>query len=675
MALCKKQSRALLITTGFGLLLIAYIWTGLLQQQKEEKAHILEAAIQRNSNLAVAMEQYAIRTIHNADALLQMVKREYEMKGENILVHQLLRDRNADSALLDGVSLIDEEGDLISSSYPITRAGKFNFKDREHFIVHKNNKERGLYIGKPLISRTLNKPMIPFSRRLNHPDGSFGGIVSVQISPSVFTRLYRNATLRPNDIISFIAPDNGTTYSRRTGSRESYGENISKSPLFQYLAEKPVGHYFAKDAIRGIPTYFSYRKLDRYPMITTVGTSASDVFLNFNQRVAREKISALLLSAFILIFCLLIGWILVARKQHLDRVKESEIKYRSIFENSLEAILIVQPGGSIIAANPAASRFFKMTAEQLCNSNFSLLTCGDALTHHYLQTGRPDESFKEEWLFQRSNGMQFPGEMTSALYKDVQGREQWIIIIRDITLRKRLSEKRQAEQKRYQRKVTEQVIQAQEREREHIGRELHDNVNQVLTTVKLYLEMAINHKDLREELLPKTIGHVVQSINEIRNLSRDLSAPTLGTQSIIDSISALVEMVQSSSGLCIQFEYSSYRNLLNKDQKLALYRIVQEQLNNVIKHAGATEVDIYLGQEQDTTWLSVRDNGRGFDPTQKRTGIGINNIISRARVFDGVATIESAPGSGTRLLVQIPLPDGSMQKKDSPEVKAVGKNQ
>jgi signal transduction histidine kinase len=210
------------------------------------------------------------------------------------------------------------------------------------------------------------------------------------------------------------------------------------------------------------------------------------------------------------------------------------------------------------------------------------------------------------------------------------------------------------EQNRYQLSVTKQVINAQEREREVIGRELHDNVNQVLTTVKLYLEMALTDKEARERLLPKSIQYVMDSINEIRKLSQDLSAPTLGTRSLIDSISALLEVIRSSSGLRITFRHNSYQTTLPMEQKLALYRIIQEQLNNVIKHAKADKVLIHLAQTATGITLSIKDNGQGFDTTCQRNGIGINNIISRASVFGGSVQLESEPGKGCVLNVLLP---------------------
>ena len=152
------------------------------------------------------------------------------------------------------------------------------------------------------------------------------------------------------------------------------------------------------------------------------------------------------------------------------------------------------------------------------------------------------------------------------------------------------------------------------------------------------------------------------SISEIRSLSHQLSAPTLGTRSLIDSINALIEMIGFSTNLQFEFDYSGYHQRLAMSQKLALYRILQEQLNNVIKHSEATKVWISLSQRQNQVILTVRDNGKGFNSKAKTNGMGLNNITSRVKVFGGNAQIESTAGKGCILRVTAPiLPQDQLQ--------------
>ncbi|HVF81613.1 MAG TPA: PAS domain S-box protein [Flavisolibacter sp.] len=653
--LISKNGRIVLGIAAFCIILIALLWVRLCSQLKEDRAETVSAAIQRNANLAVALEQYAIRTINNGDAVLQLVKKEYEMAGHRIDLHKLLDNHTFDTDFFTSVAVADEKGNIVAANFSLQPDTSINISDREHFYYHVKQPTGGLYIGKPVISRTLAKAVIPLTRRINKKDGSFGGAVSVQIEPSTFTWFYAEASLRPNDIISLVAPD-GTTYARRTGAVESYGENISKSPLYSNLKKAPVSNYFAADAIQGIPTFFSYRQFKQYPIIATVGASEEDILADYYERAFGYYVSSAVTSALIVAFSLLLIIVLLRRRRHLNRLKDSEAKYRSVFENSLDAILLLKPDGKMVSANRAAAVFFRLTAEELhSRTAVELADSKDPNFDRLVTEGRLTGSAQGELQFLRGDGSRVIGEVASAKYKNALGQTHCLVIIRDSTERARLQKKLSAEQKRHQRRVTEQVIRAQEREREVIGRELHDNVNQVLTTVKLYLETAYAHKELREDLLPKSITYLLQSINEIRNLSRDLSAPTLGTKSLIDSITALVEMVQSSTNLVIHFEHSEYANNIQMDQKIAIYRMVQEQLNNVIKHAKATEVMVRLSQTETEVVLSIKDNGQGFDTLALRNGIGLNNIISRAKVFYGELKIESEKGKGCLMEVSMPV--------------------
>ena len=531
MKIIKSKSRRIIFSvSALCLAFLILIWVSYIRQRAFDRQDSIKYAVDRNSNLAVALEQYAVRTLHNADAVLQLVKTEYALEGDSLNLQKLLIKNSLNRDIIEGVAIINRDGRLLMTNIAYRPDSVLNFSDRAYFVFHSKNNIDTLLISKPLMSKTIGKPLIVVSRRLNDSKGRFAGVIALQLEPSTFTSFYAQAQLLPNDIISLIAPD-GITYARRTGTVESSGENIRKSPLFVHVAYHADSFYFAKDAIRHIPTWFSYRKIKEYPIIATVGSSEHDILIDYRNRQSRYITPRLIISVLIILFSFLISLNLLHRRKLSD----------------------------------------------------SLL--------------------KEE--------------------------------------------------ERYQRLLTEQVIAVQEREREWIGRELHDNVSQVLTTVKLYLEMASQQQN--NPLIPRSMQLINNSITEIRNLSHQLSAPTLGTRSLIDSINALIEMVVSSTNLQIEFDHMEYHRQLTMNQKLALYRILQEQLNNIIKHAEATKAWIVLSQTDGNTILSVRDNGKGFDSTTKTNGMGLNNIISRAKIFGGTVHIRSAAQRGCFLNVTVPI--------------------
>lgn len=204
--------------------------------------------------------------------------------------------------------------------------------------------------------------------------------------------------------------------------------------------------------------------------------------------------------------------------------------------------------------------------------------------------------------------------------------------------------------------VTESVIKAQEIERSVIGLELHDNVNQVLTTVKLQVEMAKDGLGDPGVILTKAVKHLQECIAEIRSLSKRLSAPTLGKISVKESVIDLVESINLLNKTQVSYSFEGLNtSTIDQEVHLTIYRIVQEQLNNILKHSGALEASIQIVQKENKLHLSIRDNGKGFDINNKLSGIGIMNMRTRAENLNGSFSISSRPDEGCRLQVVIPL--------------------
>ncbi|WP_132053335.1 sensor histidine kinase [Pseudocnuella soli] len=257
----------------------------------------------------------------------------------------------------------------------------------------------------------------------------------------------------------------------------------------------------------------------------------------------------------------------------------------------------------------------------------------------------------------KKNGETYWADVNSQPVFNEKGKLQHFFSIAiDITERKRLEQVLEEEKRKHQQMVTAAVINAQERERTQVGRELHDNVNQVLTTVKLYQELCRDGIGSSEELINKSIQLLQESINEIRSLSKRLSAPTLGKIRLKDSLNELVDVIAATNRISIEMDIAEIEHLdVAQDVHLAIYRIMQEHLTNILKHADATHVCINIQHGGDELVLQVSDDGKGFDIRQKRDGIGISNMTTRAESVQGRLTVTSTPGSGCVLLAYIPV--------------------
>lgn len=241
--------------------------------------------------------------------------------------------------------------------------------------------------------------------------------------------------------------------------------------------------------------------------------------------------------------------------------------------------------------------------------------------------------------------------------RDEDGRILGFFAIQtDISKQKLLQFQLKQEIENRQKRITAAVIRLQERDRATISRDLHDNINQILTTVKLYNELSLEGGGDSVSLIQKSVIYLNNCIEEIRNISQFLSTPTLGSISLKDSLTELMHSLDITNQVKIQFDARDLENCtLEEDIHLAIYRISQEHLTNIIRHSDADHLKVLITIDGRNLQISFNDNGKGFDPLQSRKGAGIKNMTYRAEALGGKLQIKSAPGQGCILKVSLPL--------------------
>ena len=363
------------------------------------------------------------------------------------------------------------------------------------------------------------------------------------------------------------------------------------------------------------------------------------------------------------------------RMRNLLYLRESEERYRELFNNNPMPMWVFDAYTfHFLEANSAAVQHYGYTREEFLTRNLA-----DIRLH-----GDFDELRQEvAEIWQHRDGMKKgirqhmkkDGQLIfvdtawhSIKYKD---RPAILVLANDVTERIQLENELNEQRMTRQRQITEAVIVAQEKERTEIGKELHDNVNQILGAANLYINTAMTDEEMRQELLDKSTQLVSKSINEIRKISKSLITPGLREIGLIESIEDIIDdMRVVKDDLSIELDLQNITEEQIEDRrKLAIFRMVQEQLNNIVKHARATRVLIRLSIEGSDVVLTVSDNGVGFDVGRHRKGVGITNIISRAELFNGTVEIQSSPGDGCTLSVSLPMqgiaPEG--QSRNVPE--------
>jgi PAS domain S-box-containing protein len=232
--------------------------------------------------------------------------------------------------------------------------------------------------------------------------------------------------------------------------------------------------------------------------------------------------------------------------------------------------------------------------------------------------------------------------------------------MQDMSKQKVLEERLEQEIRLKEKQIAEAAEEAKESERSDIGKELHDNVNQLLGASRMYLNMAKQGGENTEMFLNRSAQYTMEAIEEIRKLSRGLTTDTIKNLGLCEAIGNIIKDTMEVSTLKVSFAGRSFKeHTVGNKFKMNIFRIVQEQLNNILKHAKATEVAIQLLQNKKSIRLSISENGVGFDTTLKQKGIGIANMKSRATVYYGTADFVSKPGEGCILNVTFPI-EGAM---------------
>ncbi len=211
------------------------------------------------------------------------------------------------------------------------------------------------------------------------------------------------------------------------------------------------------------------------------------------------------------------------------------------------------------------------------------------------------------------------------------------------------------EQLSHAKEIKKVVADTRQKERKHIGHELHDNVNQLLAVAKLSLEAMELHTADNQYLRDRTIRSLQTTIDDIRNLSKKRVVQTPEQPTLTDLINNLVNDINNTHAFRVAFNCDKTNfELLLPGKKMALFRILQEQLTNTIKYSKATEVMISLNCIGDVVCLHIQDNGVGFDIQKIKKGVGLPGIYKRARMYNGEAVFRSSHECGCSLVVRIP---------------------
>jgi PAS domain S-box-containing protein len=391
---------------------------------------------------------------------------------------------------------------------------------------------------------------------------------------------------------------------------------------------------------------------------------------------------------------------LIARIHALGRIQQaalalrvSEQRFLTLAQTAPTGIIRTDPHGNIVYVNDYWCQLTGYKSKRAIGNRWdigvhfddiplvSTLFDGQAASKSECRLFRPDKSIR--WvLLTAAQEVTRDGEVTGhigaliditerktaedqlaglnqTLDKQVASRTAQLAHTNEILLRE-VNERKRAEGEL--KLLPHRIIEAQETERRRVARELHDGVSQILASVRFRIRnVSQTVVDLGNEKLSAEIvqaeRHLESALQEVRNISHDLRPSELDDLGLLPAIRSLVTHFEQRSGVDVSLELPRWRSRIDPDSELALYRILQESLSNVDRHAKASVVEITLTKNRKGITLVIRDDGSGFTTLKKRSdgGLGLINIRERTESINGTVVVQSPPTGGVRIEVFVPL--------------------
>ncbi|HVH70539.1 MAG TPA: PAS domain S-box protein [Candidatus Dormibacteraeota bacterium] len=401
------------------------------------------------------------------------------------------------------------------------------------------------------------------------------------------------------------------------------------------------------------------------------------------------------------------------RSEHA--LRESEERFRLLIQGVQEyAIFQLNPQGYVVTWNAGAARVKGYGAEEIVGKHFSVF-----YTKEDVQNGKPEHAlaeavrhrhFEDEGWRVRKDGSRFWANVLITALRDSQGNLRGFAkLTRDMTdrrereealtrakellelrveqraavltrvneeLRVEIAERRHAEEQfketlDHLRALTARLQSVREEERASIAREIHDELGQACTAIKMDLALIGRKITKRQTQLRAKIGSSMRLVDDmivtLRRIASDLRPRALDDLGLAAALEWQGQEFEKRTGIHCQLVLPSEPLNLDPDRSTAIFRIFQESLTNVARHAQATSVEARLEIEDDRLVFSVRDNGKGFDPDEAKAkkSLGLVGMQERAHLLQGEVRIEGIPGSGTTMVLRIPWQPSALLRQDS----------
>jgi PAS domain S-box-containing protein len=414
------------------------------------------------------------------------------------------------------------------------------------------------------------------------------------------------------------------------------------------------------------------RRLLRHPALIAAGAAVIGTLLFANIVAFMRGMDAPWLLAIALVADMLVvgAGIVVAAREVLvaeQRTEASEARLAAIVDSAMDAIITTDEAQKIVLFNRAAEQLFGVGRKEMIGSRLDrLIPARFRGAHHghidqFGHTGVTSRRMGDVttlWALRPGTEEEFPIEasISQALEDD---RRYFTVILRDISLRKQAEDALLASQREL-RELSARVLEAREDEKARIARELHDELGQLLTALKMDLSW-LRERVRDAEMEPKLdeMGRLLdQTVSSTRRISADLRPMMLDDLGLADAASWLVDDFGKRYGIASRIEIDADGGLehLSKNVSTTIYRAIQESLTNIARHSGARNAWVMLAAQDGSLEVEVEDDGRGMAPEDlaKAGSLGLKGMRERIAYIGGSFEVARAPRGGTRLRIRVP---------------------
>ncbi len=288
-------------STLLSAMMIALVWIGVGFHLKVENSDAESGAVQNSANLARAFEEHLSRSLYEIDRSLKIIRANYLTDPDGFDLRGWLKISHLFDENTLQVAIISPAGFIKLSNINSATSVGTDLRDREHFTRFVNATTDDLFISKPVVGRTTGKWSVQLARRINNPDGSFGGVVDASLDPSYLSRFYSSVDVGSDGYVRIVGSD-GVVRAVGGHSLDALGKDLSKAALFDNLAKQPTGWYYTDSNFTDrLPRLVTYRTIKDFPLVVTIGLSRSEVFSAVYAKQRWYNLIAIALTLLILV--------------------------------------------------------------------------------------------------------------------------------------------------------------------------------------------------------------------------------------------------------------------------------------------------------------------------------------------------------------------------------------